>query len=75
MDTLYYITGIIAIWSILITSILVLLALGVTKLLNYLGRTNGSIWIIVEYAFYRKQFKEWVKDKERINQTKNKQND
>lgn len=69
METLYYITGLIAIWSILITSILVLLALGVTKLLNYLGRTNGSIWIIVEYAFYRKQFKEWVKDKERIKQT------
>ena len=70
METLYYITGIVFIWSILITSILVLLALGVTKLLNYLGRINGSIWIIVEYAFYRKQFKEWVKDKERINQTK-----
>lgn len=67
METLYYITGLIIIWATSIASILMLLVLGITKLLNIIGRKYGSSWIIVEYAFYRKQFKEWIKDKERIN--------
>lgn len=35
-------------------------------LVNTLGDLFISMWYIIEFQFYKKEFKEWVKSKERI---------
>jgi len=34
-------------------------------ILDELGRRFKVLWWVVEFAYYRKEFKEWVKDKPR----------
>lgn len=41
-------------------------------ILNVLGSKFYWMWIIIEYMYYRKDFKEWVSDKERHPFVKNK---
>ncbi len=33
--------------------------------LNSLGKRFKEMWSIIEFMYYRKEFKEWVKNKER----------
>ena len=65
MEQIYYWIGLIVFWlSATIGSVAIIGFLG-KLLLNELGRRIRTTWIIVEYAHYRKQFNEWVKDKKR----------
>jgi hypothetical protein len=65
MEQIYYWIGLIVFWlSATIGSVLVVGFLGKT-LLDELGRRFKTLWIMVEFAHYRKDFKEWVKDKKR----------
>lgn len=38
----------------------------VDKILSALLKYSPSMWIMMEYAYHRKAFKQWVKDKERL---------
>ena len=65
MEQIYYWIGLVVFWlSATIGSVLAIGFLGET-LLNGLGRRFKTMWIMVEFAYYRKDFKEWVKDKKR----------
>lgn len=35
------------------------------SLVNELSKNLKVMWVMLEFAYYRKEFKEWVKDKER----------
>jgi hypothetical protein len=66
MEQIYYYTGLVVLW--ISASIGVIFTVGylIKITLNELGRKFKILWLIVEYAHYRKKFKEWVKDKERM---------
>lgn len=65
MEQIYHWIGLVVFWlSAIIGSVVAIGYLG-KLLLNELGRQFKTTWIIVEYAHYRRQFKDWVKDKKR----------
>lgn len=66
MEQIYELIGlIIVVLSAIIGSILIIGFL-VKIIVNKLGRVFTSLWTIIEFIYYRKEFKDWVKDKERI---------
>jgi len=65
MEQIYYWIGLVVFWlSATIASVVAVGFLG-EILLDELGRKFKTMWIMVEFAHYRKDFKEWVKDKKR----------
>ena len=65
MEEIYYWIGLVVFWlSATIASLITIGFLG-KILLDELGRKFKIFWIMVEFAHYRKDFKEWVKDKKR----------
>ena len=42
------------------------------NLINWLAKRINQMWKFLEYLFYRNEFKEWVKDKDRHPQVENK---
>ena len=65
MEQIYYWIGLVVFWLSATIGIVVAIGYLVNILLNELGRRFKTLWIIVEFAHYRKDFKEWVKDKKR----------
>jgi hypothetical protein len=65
MENFYYYVGFS---TFLILSLIAFLFLFINLfewVVNQLGKRFKNIWIIIEFQFYRKEFKEWVKTKER----------
>jgi hypothetical protein len=65
MENFYYYVGFS---TFLILSLIGFLFLFINLfewVVNQLGKRFKNIWIIIEFQFYRKEFKEWVKTKER----------
>ena len=65
MQEIYYWTGFVFFWLMAIIGCLAMLIVLYTSIFNWISRNYKSLWIIVEFQFYRKQFKEWVKDQPR----------
>lgn len=65
IDLAYHIIGMIFVW--LSVAIMLFMVLGhiLDKSLNYLGKRFNTLFVIVEFQFYKKRFKEWVKDNPR----------
>lgn len=65
MEQIYSWIGLVVFW--LSATIGSALAIGFLHkiLLDKLGRKFKTMWIMVEFAYYRKEFREWVKDKKR----------
>lgn len=63
MGQVYYYIGLVVFW--LSAGIAIVLVVGTIGkvLLDELGRIFKMMWIIVEFAYYRKEFKEWLKSK------------
>lgn len=66
METIYHWIGFIIFWLSAIIGTLTCLGFLCIKLLNVLAEYKKTMWIVVEFAYYKQQFLEWVKDKERI---------
>lgn len=49
-----------------ILTLLLLLSFLAIQIINILAKRFKTFWIIVEYRFYRKDFKEFFKDKESV---------
>lgn len=65
MNIIYHWIGFAVVWlSVIICTIIVLWTL-FKIIMDELGRNFKSLWIFVEFAVYRKDFKEWVKNKQR----------
>jgi len=65
MEQIYYWIGLVVFWLSAIIGSVVAVGYLSKLLLDKLGRQIKTTWIIVEFAYYRKEFKEWVKDKKR----------
>lgn len=73
MIELYYWTGFIFSWIAAILGTIAILCILIwvfLQALSILSNRFKNLWIIIEYAYHRKNFKEWVKNKERSNHTK-----
>lgn len=64
-DVLYYWTGFSLVWLALSSLLFIVVRWVFIKTMNKLGGIFSSMWHFIEFIFYRKYFKEWVKDKER----------
>lgn len=66
MNEIYHYIGMILIWISAILGAMLVFGFIVKLILNELGKHFSILWRMLEYVIYRKEFKEWVKDKERI---------
>lgn len=62
---IYIWIGRLAVWLCFGYLIFEIIGYVLEKSIDWIGRRFDSAWIIVEYMHYRKDFKEWVKDKKR----------
>lgn len=65
MNIIYHWIGFAVVWLSVIICLIIALRTLFKITMDKLGRNFKSIWIMVEFAFYRKDFKEWIKDKKR----------
>lgn len=65
MDTVYYWLGAVCFWMIASSSILLVLAFAGRLIEKKARRQFRTYWFLWEFMWYRKKFKEWVKDKKR----------
>ncbi len=72
VDVVILLGCIVVMVGMLYTLYLALLVMGIVgrKVLNILGGILVWPWYFLEYMYYRKRFKGWVKDKERTPKTK-----
>jgi CTP:phosphocholine cytidylyltransferase-like protein len=65
MEQIYYWIGLsVFLLSATIGSVIIVGYL-LKELLDYLGKKFKILWVMVEFAYYKKEFMEWVKDKKR----------
>lgn len=65
MDSIYYWIGLIFFWISVSIGMFVMFQFIIMQLFGMLGKKFNSLWIIVEYGYYKSKFKEWVKDQKR----------
>lgn len=65
MEQIYYWIGLSVFWLSSIIGSVIVVGYLFKELLDYLGKKFKILWVMVEFAHYRKEFKEWVKDKTR----------
>lgn len=65
MEQIYYWIGLVVFWLFATIGSVVAIGFLGRILLDELGRRFNTMWIMVEFSYYRKDFKEWVKDKKR----------
>lgn len=58
--------GRIATWLFVGYVLLKIISFILIEVINWLGKKFDSSWILIEYIYRRKEFKEWTKDKQRI---------
>lgn len=75
LELIYKYTGMVVFWGLFLWIVLFLAHILLTAflfVLDLLNKRFKMFTIIIEFAFYRLKFKDWIKDKERLN-TKNNQ--
>jgi hypothetical protein len=65
MEKIYYIVGFSFIWLSAITVGVFVTYYLFKTILDYLGEIFSILWNMLEYVYYRRSFKEWVKNKKR----------
>ena len=65
MDIIYHWIGFAIVWLSVFTAGFFTLAFFCELIINWIVRRFKLVWGIVEFQFYKKDFKEWVKDKQR----------
>ena len=65
MSDIYYFIGFVIVWLSITTALLFIIAFFYELIINWIGRKFKSIWVIMEFQIYKKEFKEWVKNKPR----------
>lgn len=65
MEQIYYYTGLVVFWLSAIIGTIFAIGYLIKIIFDELGRRFKPLWLIVEYAYYKSTFKEWVKDKKR----------
>ena len=62
MENMYMILGMIVFWAVSIVTSVVVLWYGFEMLINWLGNKFKILWVVVDYARHRKEFKKWLSE-------------
>lgn len=65
MEQIYYWIGLSVFWLSATIGSVIIVSYLLKELLNYLGKKFKILWVMVEFVYYKKDFIEWVKAKER----------
>jgi hypothetical protein len=65
MNTIYNYAGFIFLWMSIAIGMTFILTLFYIFFVNWIGKKWKNSFMILEFIIYRKEFKEWVKDKPR----------
>jgi hypothetical protein len=65
MNIIYYWIGFAVVWLSVVTALFFILAFFYELIINWIAARFKSLWVIYEFQFYKNDFKEWVKTKER----------
>lgn len=65
MNTIYNYAGFVFLWMSIAIGMAVILTLFYVFFVNWIGKKWKNSFMILEFIIYRKEFKEWVKDKPR----------
>lgn len=60
MKDFYYYTGFVVITTIGVIGLLIISYYLIAWFMNLLSRKFKTMWMMVEYGYYRKQFKDWI---------------
>jgi len=66
MTEVYAGIGFLVVWILIMAILFIVLGFIIINVINWLGSKFKTMWVFIEYLYYRSDFKEWVKDKERI---------
>ena len=64
-DKIYYWVGLLSVWVGFGYITIKIIGLILITLINWLGNRFDKMWFFLEFLYYRKDFKEFVKDKQR----------
>lgn len=62
ISEIFYWIGIITVFLFFLWTTITVLGIILTSIINQLGRWFHNWWIIVDWAWHRKEFKQWLKD-------------
>lgn len=65
MDVYFTLVGKIVVWTSTIIVTLLLIGFAIKFIINTIGRFFKSSWLFIEFLIYKKDYLQWVKDKER----------
>ena len=65
METIYSWIGFFSFWAYLLIFSVIISKWLIENFFNYWAKISKFPWRMFEYIYYRKEFKEWIKDKER----------
>lgn len=65
MNNIYYWIGFAVVWLGSLIAFLYVFSYLIKAIGDAIGRKYKFLWVIVEFQIYKKDFKEWVKDKQR----------
>lgn len=71
IDRIYYWIGFVFVWSSVILSFGYIFFHSCVLIINEAGKKFKILWVMAEFFYYKREFIDWVKDKERL-PTKNK---
>ena len=66
----YLCIGKLAVWLCFAFLLIKLIGYIFVSIVNWAGDRWNNLWAFIEYLYYRKEFKDWVKDKERHSKMK-----
>ena len=65
MEQIYHWIGLVVFWLSVPTGLFIIFQFAIMWMMNILCKKWNSIWMIVEFGYYKKDFKNWVKNKNR----------
>lgn len=72
-EYIYTVIGKILVYSVFFISIGFIMFKTYVYLLNFLADRIWQMWLVIEYFYYRSQFKQWLKDNKKSRHPKTKE--
>lgn len=64
-DRIYFWIGLLAVWLGIGYLAVKIIGFILIALINWAGDKFDKMWLFMEFLYYRKEFKDWIKDKQR----------
>lgn len=68
LQEIYLIIGMIVTWGVSIVAIAIFAWYIFVSVFNWMGNKFKTMWILVEFAIHRNEFKKWLKNKNKLHE-------